>query len=201
MRRVMIALLSMAMAACAAHIVRPSSAPSADMQLKLAALPRVWVAGFATDSKPEFDVNGETVRLIRTHLRTWSSAQVIEAEPLPIDSEQRLSDAGYWRRLGDEHHQPLIVSGSVKLRLAPARVEHRGIRTVYTYANGRVLDATVVLIDGRTGEIVWTDKLPSRMRYGIGRFSSALSLFLQMMDAGIGDWVGAISHAASTYAG
>src|SRR5258706_174387 len=133
---VTITVLSIAAAACTApHIARPQSAPTADVQLKLATLPRVWVAGFATDWKPEFDLNTETVRLVQ-----------------------------------------------------------RGVRTTYAYADGRVLDATVVLIDGRTGEVLSTDKLPSRMRYGVGRFSSALSLFLQMMNAGMGDWFAAIAH-------
>jgi len=195
---VTITVLSIAAAACTApHISRPQSAPPADVQLKLATLPRVWVAGFATDRKPEFDLNSETVRLVRAHLRTWSSAKVIEAEPLPIDSERRLSDVAYWRTLGEEHRHPLIVTGSVKLRIAPARVVQRGIRTAYAYADGRVLDVTVVLIDGRTGEVLSTDKLPRRMRYGVGRFSSTLSLFLQMMNAGMGDWFAAITHTAS----
>jgi len=198
MRRHFVILLSIAMAACSTHISRPRTAPPADVQLKLAALPRVWVAGFATDRKPEFDLNTETVRLLRTQLRTWSSAQVVEAEPLPIDSERRLSDVVYWQRLGEEHRQPLIITGSVKLRIAPARLVQRGIRTAYAYADGRVLDATVVVIDGRTGKVLSTDKLPSRMQYGVGRFSSALSLFLQMMDAGMGDWFGAISHVPVT---
>jgi len=198
MRRHFVILLSIAMAACSTHISRPRTAPPADVQLKLAALPRVWVAGFATDRKPEFDLNTETVRLLRTQLRTWSSAQVVEAEPLPIDSERRLSDVVYWQRLGEEHRQPLIITGSVKLHIAPARLVQRGIRTAYAYADGRVLDATVVVIDGRTGKVLSTDKLPSRMQYGVGRFSSALSLFLQMMDAGMGDWFGAISHVPVT---
>ncbi|HEY3093704.1 MAG TPA: hypothetical protein VGJ52_11425 [Vicinamibacterales bacterium] len=198
MRRHFVILLSIAMAACSTHISRPRTAPTADVQLKLATLPRVWVAGFATDRKPEFDLNTETVRLLRTQLRTWSSAQVVEAEPLPIDSERRLSDVVYWQRLGEEHRQPLIITGSVKLRIAPARLVQRGIRAAYAYADGRVLDATVVVIDGRTGKVLSTDKLPSRMQYGVGRFSSALSLFLQMMDAGMGDWFGAISHVPVT---
>jgi hypothetical protein len=199
MTRHFVVLLCIATAACSTHVTRPQApAPTAEAQVRLAALPRVWVAGFATGLKHEFDVNAETVRVLRTRLRTWSSAQVVEAEPLSIDSEHRLSDVVYWRRLGEEHREPLIITGSVKLRVAPARVVQRGVRTVYAYADGRVLEATVVLIDGRTGEVLTTDKLPSRMKYGVGRFSSALSLFLQMMDAGMSDWLDAISHAAVT---
>jgi hypothetical protein len=172
-------------------------APPADVQIKLATLSRVWVAGFVSShpsgTGPEFDLNAETVRLVRSQLRAWSSAQVVEAEPLVMDTERRLSDVAYWRVQGEEHGWPLIVTGSVKLHLAPPRVEQRGRQTMYFPTAGRVLEATVVLIDGRSGEVLSTNKLPSRMRYGIGRFASSLSLFLQMMDQAMPDWVTAIA--------
>ena len=169
---VLIAVLSILTTSCATRLVRASNAPAPAVQLKLAALSRVWVAGFVTEKRSEFDLNAETIRLLRLQLRTWSSAQVVETEPLAVDSEQRFTDIPYWRRLGEEHGQPLIITGSVRLHLAPARVVHRGVRTAYVYATGRVLEATVVLIDGRTGKILSSDKLPTRMRYGVGRFSS-----------------------------
>jgi hypothetical protein len=59
-----------------------------------------------------------------------------------------------------------------------------------------VLDSTVVLIDGRTGQVLSTAKLPNRMGYGVGRFSSGPWLFLQMMDAGMDDWFQAIARNA-----
>lgn len=195
-RLLLLSLLSMTAAACGPHVVRPSAtAPTAAVQLKLVELPRVWVAGFATERKPEFDLNTETVRLLRQELRSWSGAQIVEAEPLTIDAEQRLSDVSYWRQLGEEHGRPLIVTGSVKLHLAPARVVQRGVRTMYAYASGRVLEVTVVVIDGRTGDVISTSKLPSRMHYGEGRFASGLSLFFRMMDAGKSDWFDAIGSA------
>jgi hypothetical protein len=183
--------------ACGPHVVRLPNAPPPALQMKLAGLPRIWVAGFATERNPEFDLNTETVRLLRAELRTWSSAQVLEVEPLAIDSEQRLTDVPYWRRQGVEHGQPLIITGSVRLRVAPARVVHRGVRTMYAYATGRVLDSTVVLIDGRTGERLSTHALASRMRYGVGRFSSGLALYLAMMEGAMGDWLETISAASN----
>jgi len=192
------ATATMSMSACAARTVRSTDAPPSHVQLKLAALSRVWVAGFATERNPEFDLNTETVRLLRTQLRTWSSAQVIEAEPLAVDSEHRLADVPYWRRLGEEHGQPLIITGSVKLHVAPARVVHSGVRTTYAYATGRVLDATVVVIDGRTGETLSAHALASRMRYGVGRFSSGLALYLAMMDGAMGDWLDTITAASDS---
>jgi hypothetical protein len=195
-RMLLMLVATISMTACAARTVRSTDAPPPHVQLKLAELSRVWVAGFATERNPEFDLNIETVRLLRAQLRTWSSAQVIEAEPLAIDSEHRLSDVPYWRRLGEEHGKPLIITGSVKLRVAPARVVHRGVRTTYAYATGRVLDATVVVIDGHTGETLSAHALASRMRYGVGRFSSGLALYFAMMDGAMGDWLDTITAAS-----
>jgi hypothetical protein len=195
-RLLLVSLATISTAACAPHVVRPPNAPPAALQMKLASLPRIWVAGFATDKKPEFDLNTETVRLLRAELRTWSSAPVLEVEPLAIDSEQRLADVPYWRRLGDEHGRPLIVTGSVKLRVAPARVVHRGARATYAYATGRVLDSTVVVIDGRTGERLSTQALASRMRYGVGRFGAPLVLYVAMMEGAMGDWLETITTAS-----
>jgi len=196
-RLLLVSLATILTAACAPHVVRPPNAPPAALQMKLASLPRIWVAGFATDKKPEFDLNTETVRLLRAELRTWSSAPVLEVEPLAIDSEQRLGDVPYWRRLGDEHGRPLIVTGSVKLRVAPARVVHRGARATYAYATGRVLDSTVVVIDGRTGERLSTQALASRMRYGVGRFGSPLVLYVRMMEGAMADWLATITAASN----
>jgi len=196
-RLLLVVLAMISTAACAPHVVRLTNAPPPALQMKLAGLPRVWVAGFATDKKPEFDLNTETVRLLRTELRTWSSATVLEVEPLAVDSEERFTDVAYWRRLGDEHGRPLIITGSLKLRVAPARVVHRGVRTMYAYATGRVLDSTVVVIDGRTGERLSSQALASRMRYGVGRFSSGLALYFAMMQGAMGDWLETITAASN----
>lgn len=196
-RLLLVFVATISTAACAPHVVRPAHAPAPALQMKLAGLPRIWVAGFATEKNPEFDLNAETVRLLRVELRTWSSAPVIEVEPLAIDSEQRLTDVRYWQRLGDEHGRPLIITGAVKMRVAPARVVHRGVRTMYAYATGRVLDSTVVVIDGRTGERLSTQALASRMRYGEGRFASGLALYMAMMQGAMGDWLETITAASN----
>lgn len=192
-RILLVSALSLSVGACATRVVHAPHSLPPQVQVDLSKLPRVWVAGFVTGRKPEFDVNLETVRLLRTQLRTWSSAQVVEAEPLILDTERRLSEVAYWRRLGEEHGWPLIVTGSLRLLLAPPQIEQRGPRTVYFPRAGRVLEATVMLIDGRSGEVVSTHKLPNRMRYGSGRFSSGRTLFLQMMDQAMPDWLMAIA--------
>jgi len=167
------------------------------VQLELSGVSRIWVAGFVADSRDEVDVNAETVRLLRADLRTWSRAQVIDAEPVVIDTENRLMDDVYWRRLAEEHGWPLIVTGSVKLLLAPPAIVQRGKTTVYLPTAGRVLESTVVLIDGYSGRILWRRGLPSRIRYGMGRFSSGLALYYEMMDLAMPDWLAAIGSVSS----
>jgi hypothetical protein len=84
------------------------------------------------------------------------------------------------------------VTGSVKLLIAPAAMVQRGRRTMYL-PTGRVLESTVVLIDGQSGEVLATRKLPSRMRYSEGAVASSMALFYQMMDDARADWLGAIA--------
>jgi hypothetical protein len=182
-------------AACAPRVARlpPSLSPSA--QLNAASLGRVWVAGFATMAHAGVDVNAETVRLVRAELRHLSPAFIVDGAPITVDSEQRLSDVPFWRTLGEEHGASLIVTGTVRLRFAPPAIVERGPRATYLPTAGRDLDATVVLIDGRTGVALSSQRLPSRRRYGVGRFSSGLSLFLQLMDRAMPDWLGAIASA------
>jgi hypothetical protein len=182
-------------ASCGPRVVRLPHSLSPTVQLKTASLGRVWVAGFTSTPTSEFDASGETVRLLRAELRRWSPAYVVEGDAVVIDSERRLSDVPYWRTLGEEHGQPLIVTGSVKLRLAPPAIVERGPRTFYIPTAGREREATVVLIDGRTGEAISTQKLPTRRRYGVGRFSSGLSLFFELMERAMPDWLGAIANA------
>jgi len=53
-------------------------------KLDIAAFPRVLVAGFVTGGTDEVDANLETVRLLRSQLRTKSGIRVIEADVLPL---------------------------------------------------------------------------------------------------------------------
>ncbi len=63
---------------------------------------------------------------------------------------------------------------------------------------GRVLEATAVLIDGHSGEVVSRNKLPNRMRYALGRVGSPLMLYLQMMDQAMPDWSKAIAGTSAS---
>ena len=188
-------VVSVLVTACGGRVVRAPQAVPAYVQRGLASVSHVWVAGFVTGGRQDIDLNAESVRLVRKDLRAWTGARIVDAEPLVVRSEDTFQDVDYWRRLGEEHGWPLIVTGSVKLMLAPAQMVQRGKRTFYL-PTGRTLEATVVLIDGRTGEVRAERKLPSRMKYSEGVITSGLALFYQMMDQARSDWLAAISNTA-----
>ncbi len=184
---------------CGPHVVSaPHGLPPA-VQIRLSRVPRVWVAGFVTGSNfDHIDLNLETVRVLRQELRAVGSMPVVDAEPLTVAGERVFADDSYWRRLAEEHGLPLIVTGSVRMSLAPPLMVQRGLRVFYVPTAGRVLDATVVLIDGRTGSVIAMTRLPRRMRYGVGRFSSGLSLYFDLMDQSRADWFKAIAGSTGT---
>src|SRR3989338_2598816 len=53
-------------------------------KLDVSAFQRVLVAGFVTGGTEDIDANQETVRLLRSQLRTKSSLKVIDADLLPL---------------------------------------------------------------------------------------------------------------------
>src|SRR5690606_13129357 len=130
------------------------------IQAKLDVTPfqRVHVVGFIGGGSDEVDASMETVRLLRSQLRTKSRLRVIDADPLPLEQVARqqqggepitaadapardadglgpmalpkeirdekdleafeplFANASYWKRIGEEYQQPLIVTGTVIFR-------------------------------------------------------------------------------------
>ena len=191
-----VAFASVGTLGCAPRLIKASHAVPLSVQGRISSIPRIWVTGFAVNSNPEFDVNLETIRLLRTWFRERTSVPVVDAEPLTIPNEQIFADAPYWRGLAEEHGSPLIVTGSVRLLLAPPQMVQRGRRTVFLHATGRLLEVTVVMIDATTGEIRSRTDLPTRTEYGIGRESSGLTLYFALMDRAMDDWFRAIAEGS-----
>lgn len=194
--------------------------------LDVSAFRRVLVAGFLAGGTDEVDLDLETVRLLRSQLRTRSDLVVIEAEvpdltelvarraapsstPQPAGGAPKIqgpsdlkpyepffADAAFWKQLGEEYQEPLIVTGAVLL-MPEARsgiVERprevfdefgrRQVVPVRTYVDRRgfVLSATVVFIDGRTGAILSTEAFREEILYSADRIVPALAGYFELMD-------------------
>lgn len=102
----------------------------------------------------------------------------------------------YWKRIGEEYQQPLIVTGTVLF--APQQRSgfvqreqevydpfgRRSVVPVRTYMErkGFVLRPTFIFIDGRTGETLHTETFREEILYNANQQTPALSSYFELMD-------------------
>ncbi len=77
------AALALVLGACTSYYEIPIETPI-QPKLDVSAFQRVLVAGFIAGGTEDVDANLETVRLLRSQLRTKSSMKVIEADVIPL---------------------------------------------------------------------------------------------------------------------
>ena len=158
---------------------------------------RILVAGFladhVSDRGRDLNINDETSRLLRMTLRSKGSFDVIEAQPLELRrsdanganaDERVLADVPFWRRLGEEYREPLIVTGIVVFKSIGSQFEERtvGRRTVRLWRPGFSLELRLVFISGRTGEVLDSVWLGPLRAHAPDARTSALALYFQLMD-------------------
>lgn len=213
-----------ALAGCTSYFEIPIETPISP-KLDITAFQRVLVAGFISGGSDEVDGNLETVRLLRSQLRTKGNLRVIDAEALPLAEiaqqqmpelaappaaappaaapaspnettadqqppaikeekdleayEKMFSNVEYWKKIGEEHQNPLIVTGTVLFTPHQSagfvQREHEvydsfGRRRVvpqrtYEERKGYILRPTFVFIDGRTGETLHSETFREEILY------------------------------------
>jgi hypothetical protein len=121
----------------------------------------------------------------------------------PVQNERDLDryaklfeDKEFWKQVGDEHEQPLIVTGSVVF-MPQARegfvqreqevydsFGRRQVVPVRTYQErkGYILRPTFVFIDGRTGEQLYSESFREEILYNSNQQTPALSSYFELMD-------------------
>ena len=215
---------------------------------------RVLVVGFVAGGSEDVDANQETVRLLRSQLRTKSSLKVIDADVLQlidVAKEQSLVATGtspddvtsgatpaarpasqtlalpkeikdekdlepyerlfantaYWKRIGEEFQNPLIVTGTVLFssRSTSGFVQRdqetydslgrRIVRPVRTYMErkGFILRPKFVFIDGRTGATMYSESYREEILYNAQQNTPALSSYFELMDRLVPNFLSALS--------
>jgi hypothetical protein len=222
---------------------------------------RVLIAGFLAGGSEDVDANLETVRLLRSQLRSKSQLKVIDADVLPLlelANEQRtdkpaadaagasattgaapadpaapastapptngqtpakikateaqqarikdekdlaplegiFANVDFWKKIGEEYQNPLIVTGSV-LFTAHARsgfvqreqevIDQLGRRRVvpvrtYMERKGFILQPKFIFIDGRTGTTIYSEGYKEEVLYSPQQSTPALSSYFELMD-------------------
>ena len=106
------------------------------------------------------------------------------------------ANVAYWKRIGEEYQQPLIVTGAIlfapQQRSGFVQREQESydpfgrrivvpIRT-YMERKGFVLRPTFIFIDGRTGETLHTETFREEILYNANQQTPALSSYFELMD-------------------
>jgi hypothetical protein len=255
---------------------------------------RILVAGFISGGSDDVDGNLETVRLLRSQLRSKSTLRVIEAEVLPLvdiaREQSQLKDSAtpaapestsggagagnhtpaeptastsapqqppageapqppaqpaaapagqqppaalgqepadgkirnekdleryqaifentaFWRKLGEQHQNPLIVTGTVLFTNTQTSgfvnqnreiIDPLGRRVVQPYRvymerKGFIIEPRFVFIDGRTGAVLFSDRFREEVLYPAQQQTPALSSYFELMDRLIPSFLGSLS--------
>ena len=241
-------------------------------KLDVSAFQRVLVAGFVAGGTDDVDANQETVRLLRSQLRTKSSLKVIDADIMPlieIAQEQRkaanndessaahtngngtsngssngngtatergpqapasqnqtmalplqireekdlepyerlFANVAYWKKIGEEYQNPLIVTGTVlfKAHQTAGYVQqdrdyvdqygrHRVVpHRTYMERKGFILAPKLVFIDARTGATMYSERHREEILYSPQQNTPALSSYFELMDRIVPDFLSALS--------
>jgi hypothetical protein len=220
-------------AACTSYYEIPIETPIRP-KLDVSAFQRVFVAGFISGGSEDVDGNLETTRLLRSQLRTKSELRVVDADVLPLmdvaldgrESEESAAEAAaikedadlepyehvfanvdYWKRIGEEYQQPLIVTGTVMFApQARSGIVQRdqevydsfGRRRVvpvrtYMERKGFVLRPRFIFIDGRTGAVLHSENFREEILYNANQTSPALSSYFELMDRLIPSFLSTLS--------
>ncbi len=205
-------------------------------KLDVGAFQRVLVAGFIAGGTEDVDGNLETTRLLRSQLRTKSELRVIDSDVLPLQDvategrngdsaggqaalppikEQKDLDAyehvfanvEYWKRIGEEYQNPLIVTGTVlftplqRNQIVQREQEvydsfgRRRVVPVRTYQErkGFSLDGRFIFIDGRSGATLHSESFNEQILYNANQTTPALSSYFELMDRLIPSFLSTLS--------
>lgn len=246
-------LAGLVMSACTSFFEIPIETPI-QPKLDVTAFQRVLVAGFIVGGTDDVDLNLETVRLLRSQLRTKSSLKVINADVLPLaqialeqraaaqdgaagastGGEETTTPAGgdrqqgeirikdekaletfehifanvdFWKKIGEEYQQPLIVTGTVfftphsragfvqrdrevydqlgRRRIIPTRA--------YEERKGFILSPKFIFIDGRSGATLYSERYSESILYNAQSNTPALSSYFELMDRLIPSFLNTLS--------
>ena len=231
-----LALTTLLTPGCASFVEIPVETPL-QSKLDVTAFRRVMIAGFITEPGPEeeVDVSSETSRLLQNQLRSGTRLQVLEPDHPPlndaldrilskmgdgarmnrqereqfrVEADRVLQDGEFWRKIGEEFQNPLIITGRLGFESqnrSGFQPEERVVRrpgssratTVrgnrYMERKGYSLNADFHFVDGRTGETLHKEKFTEEVLYGEDQKVSPLSSYFELMDRLLPNFLGVIS--------
>jgi hypothetical protein len=121
--------------------------------------------------------------------------------------EHVFADVEYWKKIGEEYQNPLIVTGTVMFtphqRSGIVQREEevydsfgrRRVVPVRTYMErkGYILQPKFIFIDGRTGTVMHSENFREEVLYNANQSTPALSSYFELMDRLIPSFLSTLS--------
>jgi hypothetical protein len=220
--------------ACSSVLEVPVETPL-QSKLDVTAFRRILIAGFVTDLEDaEVDLSAETSRLLQNQLRSNTRLQVLEPDRPPLqdalekalekigeggsynkdekeqyrlEADRLLQDPEFWRKMGEEYQQPLIVAGKLNFESqnrSGFQPDERVVRRAdgqptlvrgnrYMERKGFTLSADFFFIDSKTGETLHKERFSEEVLYSEDQRVSALSSYFELMDRLLPNFLGVIT--------
>jgi hypothetical protein len=221
-------------AGCASFVEVPVETPL-QSKLDVSRFRRILIAGFVTDlQESDVDLASETSRLLQNQLRSNTQVQVLEPDRPPLqdaldnilarldeegsladeektqyalEADRLLEDPEFWRKMGEEYQQPLIVTGKLGFESqnrSGFQPEERVLRDAsgaprlvrgnrYMERKGFTLSADFYFIDSKTGELIHKERFTEEVLYGENQRVSPLSSYFELMDRLLPNFLGVIT--------
>ena len=133
--------------------------------------------------------------------------EISRQEWIDMEQDKLLADEEYWREIGEEYQEPLIVSGKLRFSSESRSGFERGdryVRDVYgrpqlmrskrfQERTGFVLAAELYFIDSSTGRTIHRERYTEEVIYGVDEQASALSSYFELMDRLIPNFLSILS--------
>ena len=145
----------------------------------------------ANNSRPQAQAAGPSAET-----RETPESEQIRNEKDLQPYEHIFADADYWKRIGEEYQNPLIVTGTVlftphsqsgmvqREREVIDPLGRRRVDTVREYMErkGYILQEKFIFIDGRSGAQIYSEALREERLYNQNDNTPALSSYFELMD-------------------
>ena len=124
-----------------------------------------------------------------------------------LEADRLLEDPEFWRKMGEEYQQPLIVTGRLGFEdqnRSGFQTQQRIVRDAtgtprlvrgnrYTERQGFSLSADFYFIDSKTGELIHKERFTEEVLYGERQRVSPLSSYFELMDRLLPNFLGVIT--------
>jgi hypothetical protein len=143
-----------------------------------------------------------------------ADANALAVAPAPIREEKDLenyehifANVEYWKRIGEEYQQPLIVTGTVMFTpMQRNSIVQRDVEVYDSFGRRRVqpvrqfmerkgfsLEGRFIFIDGRTGTTLHSETFGEQILYPSNNATPALSSYFELMDRLIPSFLNTLS--------